>query len=98
MAKVIREEKRDLVPRILLRMCILLLSILLWYPLPLTVIGEPREYIKKKMKLTLTWLLAGKIQMVVLEQTKFYSENIFLQKEADFPVSEKQESSFKSSF
>lgn len=53
MAKVIREEKRDLVPRILLRMCILLLSILLWYPLPLTVIGEPREYIKKKNEVNL---------------------------------------------
>lgn len=50
MAKVIREEKEDLVPRFLLRMSILLLSILLWYPLPLTVIGEPREYIKKKKK------------------------------------------------
>lgn len=45
MAKVIREEKEDFTLRFLLRMSILLLSILLWYPLPLTVIGEPREYI-----------------------------------------------------
>lgn len=37
------------------------------------------------------------MQKAVLEQTKFYSENVFLQKEADFPVSEKQESSFMSS-
>lgn len=49
------------------------------------------------MKLTLTWLLAWENQRAVLEQTKFYSENTFLQKEADFPVSEKRESSFKSS-